>query len=458
MTATTVNRHETGAETMCARDQLHQTGPPVTDSSPPPPRQRTGLAALLGAHTISSIGVAMTYVAMPWFVMEVTGSIARTGLVVTLYAVGSATVGFLAGPVVDRLGYKRVGSLAYLVGGLAMGAVVLLFHAGALTFPALLGLILLATVFDAPGAVALSGLVPGLARASGTPLVRANSAFRAISNVSQLVGPALGGVTAVIIGTHHVLLLDAATSAMASLLVALLVRPATAPHRAVAPRHRSQPIMATYLHDLLQGLGVIRRTRLLRALAGAGAAQGLLDGGLSGIVLFAAAFLWYGDTSAFGAMVSAFAAGALVGTVLYGVVGYRLPRRPVYVGAIAAAGLPLFVLGSAPPLVVTMAALALTGMVSAPIGPLVTSVLQETAPTGTYGRVTGTVRVISASAHPLGVSFAAATVTVYGTQPTIVGIAVGYVVIGVGCAWAVSFRDLDVTPARLADELVPAQK
>lgn len=409
----------------------------ATASSTAPPaagRSRVGLAALLCAHTISSVGVAMTFVAMPWFVLETTGSIARTGTVVAVYTVGSAVAGFLAGPAVDRLGFKRVGVLAYLVGGAAMAAIVGLHHTGALSFAALLALVLLATSFDAPGAVALTGLVPGLARASGTPLERANAAFRGIASLSQLFGPLLGGVAAVLVGPHNVLLFDAASGAVAAVLVILLVRRPPAPPRGER---------TGYLADLWQGLRVLRRTRLLRALAATGAAHNLLDGGLVGIVLIVAAFLWYGDAASFGAMITAFGAGALAGTVLYGGFGHRFRRRPVYLAALVTVGLPLFALAFAPPLPVTLAALALAGLAAAPIGPLTTSVLQQSVPVEMYGRVASTVRIIAASTSPLGVSSAAATVTVYGLQPTIAGMAVCYLVIGIGCWWSLTFHDLD---------------
>jgi MFS family permease len=414
----------------------------LTATSIAPPaagRHRVGLAALLGAHTVSSIGVAMTFVAMPWFVLETTGSVARTGTVVAVYTVGSAIAGFLAGPAVDRLGFKRVGVLAYLVGGGAMAAIVGLYHAGTLSFAVLLGLVLLATSFDAPGAVALTGLVPGLARAAGTPLERANSAFRGVAGLSQLFGPLLGGLAAVLIGPHNVLLLDAASGAVAAVLVILLVRtPGGQPPARAAGGGRT-----SYLTELRQGFGMLRRTRLLRALAATGAAHNLLDGALVGIVLIVAAFSWYGDAASFGAMLTAFGAGALVGTIGYGVIGHRVRRRPVFVGATMAVGLPLLVLGLAPPLPVTLAALALAGLAVAPIGPLTTSALQRTVPVEMYGRVVSTVRIIAASTNPLGVSFAAATVTVYGLQPTIAGLAVCYLVIGIGCWWSVTFHDLD---------------
>lgn len=403
-----------------------------------PYRARASLLALMGAHVISSAGLTMTFVAIPWFVLEVTDSITRTGLLITAYTVTAAAAGLLAGPLVDRLGFRRISVLAYLVGGAAMATVVLLFQLDALTFPLLLGLVILATVFDAPGGVALSGLVPGLARASGVPLLRVNAGFRAISGISQLIGPALGGLAAAMFGSHRVLLLDALASLIAGMVVLTLVRPATA---------RTAPADAAsflgYLRELRQGVEIIVRDRLLRTLTATSAGHAFLDGALSGVVLLAAGFYWYSGSSSFGSMVTAVAAGALVGTILYGILGPRLPRRAVYVTSTIGIGIPMLLLGTVPPLGVALVALALSALIGSPMGPLSTSVIQETAPPGMYARVASTSRVAGAAAYPLGVSSAAATVTVYGLQPTLIGLALGYLVIGIGCAWSWSLRDLD---------------
>lgn len=73
-----------------------------------PRRRRWGIHALLGAVAVSSLGEAMMVVAVPWFVLKTTGSVAQTGIVVAIGAVTSGVVGFVAGPLVDRWGFRAM--------------------------------------------------------------------------------------------------------------------------------------------------------------------------------------------------------------------------------------------------------------------------------------------------------------------------------------------------------------
>jgi MFS family permease len=417
----------------------------------PAGRRRAGLSALLCAHAVSAAGASMTVVAVPWLVLQTTGSVARTGAVVAVYAVGAGVAGFLAGPFVDRLGFKPVGVLAYAVGAAAMGAVALLYTAGALSFGLLLALVLVAAAFSAPGAVALSGLVPHLARAAGTPLERANSAFRAISNLTQLLGPALGGMAALLIGAHNVLLLDAAAGTLAALLVWSFIQPPA------GWRHRATATTG-YLAELREGLATIRRIRLLTGVATIRAAYNLLDGGLAGIVLVSIAYQWWGDPASFGAMLTAFGAGALTGTVCYGTFGHRLPRRPIFLGIAVLVSLPVAAIALAPSLTAVMATLAVLGVIAAPSGPLTASAVQQVVPRPVYGRVASTIRVIATATTPIGIALAAGAVAVFGLRPTILAMAGGYLLIGLACWRAPAFHDLDTARRDAEDPAVRDQR
>ncbi len=43
----------------------------------------------MGCHGISALGSAMTNLAVPWFILQTTGSAARTGLVATAMTAGA---------------------------------------------------------------------------------------------------------------------------------------------------------------------------------------------------------------------------------------------------------------------------------------------------------------------------------------------------------------------------------
>jgi hypothetical protein len=62
-----------------------EQGPAIAD--------RTPIFALLGANAVSQVGNMMIMVAIPWFVLETTGSAARTGLAAAAIGVGAGRAG-----------------------------------------------------------------------------------------------------------------------------------------------------------------------------------------------------------------------------------------------------------------------------------------------------------------------------------------------------------------------------
>ena len=153
----------------------------------------------------------MVVVAMPWFVLETTGSAAKTGLAGATIGFGSLISSLLVGPAVDRLGFKRASVLADVASGVTVAAIPLLYWAGVLQFWHFLALVFLASILNAPGDLARRALIPALARRAAMPIERANSADTAIPRAAQLAGPVLGGVLIVWVGSSVVLLLDAVT-------------------------------------------------------------------------------------------------------------------------------------------------------------------------------------------------------------------------------------------------------
>ena len=64
------------------------------------------LAAILVAELVSLTGSAMTYVALPWFVLITTGSTARMGWVLAAELLPVGLLGIPSGSVIARIGAK----------------------------------------------------------------------------------------------------------------------------------------------------------------------------------------------------------------------------------------------------------------------------------------------------------------------------------------------------------------
>jgi len=149
---------------------------------------RTPLYAVLSANAVSQIGDMMVAVALPWFVLQTTGSVVQMGIVGAAVGIGTLLSSISGGPLVDRFGFRRA-SISNVTAGVAVAAVPLLFWADLLPFWLLLTLALVISVLNAPGDLARRALVPTLAQWAAMPLERANAADTAIPRLSQLAGP-----------------------------------------------------------------------------------------------------------------------------------------------------------------------------------------------------------------------------------------------------------------------------
>src|SRR5258708_30853529 len=96
--------------------------------------KRTPMLALLTANVISLVGSMLTVIALPWFVLQTTGSAAKTGLTGGFVALPYFIVGIFGGTIVDRLGYKRASVIADTVSGIGIVLVPTLYYTVGLPF------------------------------------------------------------------------------------------------------------------------------------------------------------------------------------------------------------------------------------------------------------------------------------------------------------------------------------
>ncbi|MFD9356497.1 MFS transporter [Streptomyces sp. NPDC060031] len=377
---------------------------------------RRPFTAVLAANTISIAGSSLTLIGVPWFVLQTTGSAGRAGIVAfcaTLPVVVAALVG---GPVIDRIGRRRVSAASDLICGLAVAAIPLLHYAGLLEFWMLCALMAAGGLVHTPGLTARYVLLPDLAEHAGTTVARAASLYDAVSRGARMIGAALAGVLIAAFGSEAVLLVDAATFGASALLVTAFLRgvPAAEPQRAAG-----KVSFAGYRAELAEGWGFLTRQRLLLGITLMVMVTNGLDQGWSSVLLPVHGREDLGGATALGLMISLFGGFALLGALLYGAWGERFPRRTVFAVAFLVCGAPRFAVAAftdtALPLAVTM---ALAGLGAGVLNPVLTTVVYERVPDALRSRVSGVSTAGCELTMPLG------------------GLAAGLLVDGFGARWA----------------------
>jgi len=384
---------------------------------------------------ISLVGSQLTAVALPWFVLETSGSAARTGFVAFAGSLAFLLSGVFSGPLVDRHGYKPVSILSDLVAGVAVGLVPLLHSTVGLPFWLLLALVFAANLFQSPGQSARARVVPELGRLAGFRLERVNATSESIYQVSLLLGPPLAGGLIALFGPSDVLLVDAASFFVSAGLVAALLPSDLAPKRRTRGRYRD---------ELAEGVRFLRRERLLLPLTVSSALGILLvNAPLFAVVLPVYANRTFGSATDLGLLFSSFAVGALAGAGAFAALGDRVPRRWLWIARFALVAAPYWALAFGPSLPVALAAIALGGLANGATNPLLVTVRYQRTPLELRGRVSGPLRMIGGLAAPLGVLLAGAAIEAVGLPTTVLVAATCTVAVGLGVLAMPTFRLLD---------------
>src|SRR5690348_7670947 len=174
------------------------------------PHSAVPFYALLTANAISSTGNVFSNIAIPWFVLQTTGSATQTGITGFFTILPVVVAGLLGGVLIDRLGYKRTSVIADLASGVTTALIPLLYFTIGLEFWQLLTLVFLGALLDTPGTTARDSMLPELCEQAGMAIDRAASITHVIERSARLVGAPLAGLLIGFIGTANVLWLDAA--------------------------------------------------------------------------------------------------------------------------------------------------------------------------------------------------------------------------------------------------------
>jgi MFS family permease len=397
--------------------------------------RRLPVLALLGANAVSHTGNVMTMLAVPWFVLETTGSAARTGISLVATTLPVVIAGFFGGTLVDRIGYKRMSVVSDVASGATVALIPLLYHTTGISFPLLLLLVFLGALLDAPGETARRALLPDLATMAGMPLERANAATQAMQRGARLAGAPIAGLLIATFGASTALWVDAATFAVSALMVAVLV-PAL---RAQAEEQRG------YLDQLRDGLRFIARHRVVRTLAITVAVTNVIEAPLP-VAFPVLAKEVYGSATALGLIIAGTGAGSLAGAVAFGAVGHRLPRRAVFIGGFISIGLLFWVLALLPPLPVAVLATVGIGIAAAPLNPLIDTIKQEQVPANLRGRVFGAITAIAWLAIPLGMLIGGYLLDRFGLRVVLIGMAACYLAATVSMLFIPALREMDRPP------------
>jgi MFS family permease len=399
--------------------------------------RRAPLYALFLADAVSLVGNVVAQLAIPWYVLITTGSPTLTGLAVFFNFLPVVLAGVFGGVVVDRLGFRTTSVVADLASAGAVAAIPALSSTVGIELWQLMGLVFLGALLDAPGTTARGALFPDVVELAGVRMERAAGIRGGIQRGSLLVGAPIGGLLVAELGATTALWLNAASFLFSAALVAAIVPAARREADGEAPRR--------FFTDLAEGMRFIWNHRLVRAVVVTILITNFLDAPFA-VVMPVYAREAFGSAVDLGLMFGVFGGAGLAGSLVFSLIGHRLPRRLTFVCCFLIWAVDYLVLATLPSLPVTLVALAVGGLAVGPLNPLLGTLSYEIVPAQLRGRVLGAITSGAWAAIPAGILLGGILVDAVGVSATLLGIGICYVGVSVFGFFNPAFRDMDRRP------------
>ena len=348
------------------------------------------LGGLVAAELVSLTGSAMTFVALPWFVLVTTGSTAKMSWVLAAELLPVVIVGIPAGSVIVRLGAKRTMLISDAVRGPLLLVIPILQRSGQLTFPALLGVAFAIGVFTAPYFASARLVVPEIVGDEERDVAQVNALLSGANQIAQIAGPVLAGLLIAAAGPSAVLVVDGCSYLLSFLMIAVLVSAGAAAARSAESG------------GVLAGLRFLMRDGLLGPIMIVACALNFFTQGLI-IGLQALAYFRYdADARVLGYLFAAFGAGALGGALAAQRLVREVDLLKLAAVAIVAMPLPLFLLSFSVPWTAAIVVVAAVGFCTPLVNAPLMGVLTVRTPEALRAKVLTAVIGVASMAGPLG--------------------------------------------------------
>jgi MFS family permease len=374
-----------------------------TPSVPPqhPLRERPFRMWWMG-QTISLLGDQCYLVALPWLVLEMTGSAVAMGTILMAAAIPRSVLMLIGGAVTDRISPRKVMMTTASARTVLVAAIGFLvwYHQLVLWELYLLGFAF--GVADAFAYPASGAFLPSLVKRE--QMVAASSAMQSTVQLTSIVGPAPAGILIKGVGMAWAFFLDAISFLF---IIGALWRLPDPPKPPASARK-------AVWHSIQEGIAYVVKDVPLRSLIMLATIINFCIAGPMGVGLPYLVKSKFGSATAYGLVVAALAAGGLVGSLLAGL--WRIRHRGwLILGVCGMLGFFIAPLGLLPRLWMIAAALLLMGLAAGVANVHIVAWIQQRIALEVRGRVMSVLMLALIGLMP--VSLAVAGVLVAWSLP-----------------------------------------
>ena len=381
-----------------------------------------------GTQTFSVLGDSFSVIAFPLLMLEATGSLLQMGLLTSVMAVGSLSMGLVGGAVVDRFDRRRL-LIACDVARLLLFAAVPVCWAIEPQVWLLFGVAGVGSVFGQLFQITYITAVPNIV--GRERVAEANGKLQATASLASIGGPALAGLIASTVGVTAAIAIDAATFGVSALGLLAVRLTRVAPTASV-----DRPGLGRDLRTgFVTGARFLWRHPVLRVLTIFLTITTFVTLGLTDVIIYQVRHGLGQGENVVGYVMAAAGAGTCLSAVMSAWLRRRFGFGACWLTAMSLCGAASVVLALSRDVLVIGAAVFVFwfGLMLAAICSM--SLRQLITPDPLLGRVTAAFWTIHHSLAPLGAALLTAAAERFGASGPLLAVAVIYLVVVAAAAF-----------------------
>ena len=347
------------------------------------------------AALFASAGNSAVHIAIPWLVLETTGSSANAGVVLGVSGFSVIFTAPIIGGLIAVLGARPVSIWADII---SAGSVVLFPIVGSLfglNLASLLIIAIVGAIFDPAGATARKSLIQAVAERDGLSLIKFNGTYEAAATIGTVLGPTGAALAISIVGINTTFYLIAIVFILASCLAFFI------PVVTTYPKSDESFSFGNVVKETRIGMNALWRDKPLMSLVGLYTLLTAIYMPVESIVL-SRYFRDLKEPQTFGFVLSAMSVGVVIGALqFHRAVKIFSPGNMVII-SMTLIGAVVCAMAFLPNAIIFIGLGLALGLAFGPVSPMSNYLVQQRMPQHLHGPVFGTQFSLMYLATPAG--------------------------------------------------------
>jgi MFS family permease len=340
-------------------------------------------------------GNSAVHVAIPWLVLETTGSSAQAGIVLGLSGLSVIFTAPLIGGLIAILGARPVSVWADIISGTSVLLFPIIGTLFGLNIASLLVIAIFGAMFDPAGGTARKSLIQPVVEKEGLSLTKFNGTYEAVATIGTVIGPTAAALAISIIGVNATFYVIAVVFVFASATASLI------PVITVRGEKSTVFSFSNVVGETRLGVSTLWRDKPLLSLVGLYTMLTAIYMPVESIVL-SRYFQDLDEPQTLGFVLSAMSVGIVIGALQFHRAVRMLSPRNLVVISMSLIGAVVCGMAFLPSAIAFIGLGLALGLAFGPVSPLTNYLVQRRVPQHLHGPVFGTQFSLTHLALPAG--------------------------------------------------------